>query len=673
LNVSYSLETDSINNNFIFKKNEQEGQFDFEFELKNDSTGEFVNTGIIINDNDSVHSVENIEKGKLYEFNYISNGYYKYNDERDGYPFRILGPRFNSYVATGYEIEPYSDRRTILILVDRTLSPDLETELNQLRKDLLTEGWGVRIREVDRMKKFENDPFVRVEEVLKLYFLSINEHFIESPNLDTEYIFIIGNTPKIYSGAHAPDDREDHIGAWASDGLFSMNNEFILSFNLKKNNSQMSVFTRNNYKINHLYYPNNYYPQSVDLMIGSLDLSDLTSFEETEVELLRRYLNKNHKYRTGQIPIRRRGLIDDNLPAWSNEDAPASSGWRNFNAMFGPDSIDEADYFTTLENESYLASYACGVGEPFDSLAGVGTSDDFANRRVNTVFTMLYGDYIGDWDSPNNFLRASLASEPSILNVAWVGHPHWFFHHMSVGYPIGYSTRLTMNNEHYDSMEYFPVDSHGTIIFEGDPIAMDPYRNGVHMAMLGDPTLTMYPISEEGKVANLEANKINDFTVQLSWAVPDDKVHYYDVFRTTHEFGPFEKVNEEPITTGNLTDVFHYTGDVWYMVRERVLEYSPTASFWKHLRGEIVQTKVTTAVEVTDTDEIKIYPNPTDNFINIETDLRLDNIEILNTEGKLMFTADKKRIDISELSSGLYYLVFKSEKQVIAKTFTIVK
>jgi len=244
---------------------------------------------------------------------------------------------------------------------------------------------------------------------------------------------------------------------------------------------------------------------------------------------------------------------------------------------------------------------------------------------------------------------------------------------MSVGYPIGYSTRLTMNNEHYDSMEYFPVDSHGTIIFEGDPIAMDPYRNGVHMAMLGDPTLTMYPISEEGKVANLEANKINDFTVQLSWAVPEDKAHYYDVFRTTHEFGPFEKVNDEPITTGNLTDVFHYTGDVWYMVRERVLEYSPTASFWKHLRGEIVQTQVTTSVEITDSDEIKIYPNPTEDFINIETDLRIDNIEILNTEGKLMFTANKKRIDISELSSGLYYLVFKSEKQVIAKTFTIVR
>jgi hypothetical protein len=660
------IEIDSINSRIYFKEKGREDKIKLFSEIKNDTTNIFefklLDSGYY----------EDIERNRLYEFNFPSFGAYDYIEEETGVIREIIYSKSNTYSAVGYELEPYTDRRTILILIDRTLTDELQNELDQLRNDLLTEGWGVRIREVDRMVEYEQFPFIRIEDVLELYIGGLKNHLRNNPNLNTEAIFTIGKTPKFYSGKFAPDNNPDHLGAWPSDGLLGLNNNFI-SNNRVIENSNSSNFERNNYKSNFLYFNLNEFSDDIVRMIGSLDLSDLPSFDETEVELLSRYLNKNHKYRTGQIPIRRRGLIDDNLPAWKNLDAPATSGWRNFNAMFGPDSIDEADYFTTLENESYLASYACGVGEPFDSLSGVGTSDDFANRQVNTVFTMLYGDYIGDWDSPNNLLRASLASEPSILNVAWVGHPHWFFHHLSVGYPIGYSTRLSMNNKTYFPVSYFPEDTNGFPILDVPPIPNDPYRNGVHMAMLGDPTLTMYPINEEGKVANLEANKINDYTVQLSWSVPDDKVHYYDVFRTTHEYGPFEKVNDEPITTGNITDEFHYVGDVWYMVRERVLEYSPTASFWKHLRGEIVKTQVTTSVEVTNTDDIQIYPNPTNDFINIESELKFDNVEILNTEGRLMFTADKKRIDISQLSSGLYYLVFKSDRQVIAKIFTVIK
>ncbi|MCB9221184.1 MAG: hypothetical protein H6615_05185 [Ignavibacteria bacterium] len=91
--------------------------------------------------------------------------------------------------------------------------------------------------------------------------------------------------------------------------------------------------------------------------------------------------------------------------------------------MFGPDSISEGDYFSTLAIESYMASYACGKGNHSIHLMVLVVARTFATKQVNTIFTMLYGDYIGDWDSPDNFLRASLASEPSILTAAWVGAP----------------------------------------------------------------------------------------------------------------------------------------------------------------------------------------------------------------------------------------------------------
>ena len=58
------------------------------------------------------------------------------------------------------------------------------------------------------------------------------------------------------------------------------------------------------------------------------------------------------------------------------------------------------------------------------------------------VFNMAFGSYFGDWDNKNNFLRAHLASGQGLTNV-WAAIPNWYFHHMGMGDPIGYSATLT--------------------------------------------------------------------------------------------------------------------------------------------------------------------------------------------------------------------------------------
>lgn len=664
------VELDSIGNNIKLDRKKKGIILDgfYKLHLKNDSSTAF--DEIVKYDDlfDSIYTISNIRKGILYEYRYTSQSNMRYEREKKD-EFMHFFADSHTYLATGMELEPYTDRRTILILVDRTLYPELESEINRLRDDLVSEGWGVRISEVDRML-YEDFSDTRVERILDLYFFGIRDFFSANPDLNTESIFLIGKTPKFYSGCYAPDNQENHIGAWPADGFFSFEDKIIGRMGFVEKCAK-SNFIRNWYGQGEHFFDFNTFPDKVELMIGSLDLSDLPSFEETEVELIRRYLDKNHKYRTGQLPFRRRGLIDDNLEQFKERDVPASSGWRNFNSMFGPDSITEGDYFTTLENESYMASYACGKGQPFDSLDGVGSSKDFATRQVNTIFTMLYGDYIGDWDSPNNFLRASLASEPSILTAAWVGHPHWFFHHLSIGYPIGYSTRLTQNNKIYSPIEHYINDTVA--------IDFDPYKNGSHTAMLGDPTLTMYPL-EASNIVGLLATKLNDYTVRLDWQLPDDnKTHEYDVFRSNNQYGPFEKLNILTNKNGSYTDAFHYTGDVWYMVRERVLEYSPTASFWKHLRGSIVKTEVMTDVKVED-DTIFIYPNPSDEILKVSLPYRGEvDYSIIDATGKtlinnkLFIETNALTIDTSELSSGAYNIIFKFQNQVISKSFSIIR
>ena len=53
---------------------------------------------------------------------------------------------------------------------------------------------------------------------------------------------------------------------------------------------------------------------------------------------------------------------------------------------------------------------------------------------LQSVFTFLFGSYFGDWDSPDNFLRAALASG-TILSNAWSGRPLWSMHYMAMGDP----------------------------------------------------------------------------------------------------------------------------------------------------------------------------------------------------------------------------------------------
>jgi len=80
-----------------------------------------------------------------------------------------------------------------------------------------------------------------------------------------------------------------------------------------------------------------------------------------------------------------------------------------------------------------------------------------------------------------------------------------------------------------------------------------------------------------------------------------------------------------------------------------------------------------TSIENDYEEEIVISPNPTDDFLNIDTELIIDDIEILNIEGELMFTTNEKLIDISQLSSGIYYLVIVSGKQTVTKQFNVVR
>ncbi|MEZ5031590.1 MAG: hypothetical protein R2787_09330 [Saprospiraceae bacterium] len=116
-----------------------------------------------------------------------------------------------------------------------------------------------------------------------------------------------------------------------------------------------------------------------------------------------------------------------------------------------------------------------------------------ASDSLQTVFTMLFGSYFGDWDYPNNFLRAAIASGSTLVST-WGNRPNWIFHHMALGEHTGYAAQVTMNN----SSLYWAGYS----------------RRFVHIGLMGDPTLRMHILPP---VSNLTLTR-DGMQVHLDWA-----------------------------------------------------------------------------------------------------------------------------------------------------------
>ena len=68
---------------------------------------------------------------------------------------------------------------------------------------------------------------------------------------------------------------------------------------------------------------------------------------------------------------------------------------------------------------------------------------------------------------------------------------------------------------------------------------------------------------------------------------------------------------------------------------------------------------------------INVYPNPTNNFVNIDCKHQLW-VEFYNTFGKVVHTSTDRRIDISMLSTGVYFIKLFEENHQLIKTVKII-
>lgn len=486
-----------------------------------------------------------VVKGKLYEYQIQRNG---------------TSSSGVSFVLSGIEVPFIDDPGVVALVIDQSMKS--LSQLDRLRDDLVAEGWEVERIEVDPTSKPET-----VRGKLQELRAKHKERFRAA--------FLLGGVPRAFSGALNPDGHPDHLGAWPSDGYYG-----DLDGTWTDEKDLGGAGTHANAKGDGKFDPTTL-PSDLEIAIGRVDTVGMPAFAPmTASDLLARYLDADHAYRTGQTVIQERAFVADNFGYFSGE-AFARIAYRDGWALYGQDPISGKPFFDALEEEGgYAFVIGDGAGSP-NSASGVGTTGDFVKRKPKAVFLGLFGSYFGDWSYDDDLLRAALLSPGTALATTWIARPANHFHHLAALQTFGDSFVTMVNAKGYDS-------------------GFAATLRSVHLGLLGDPTLRMFVAKAPTALGAAPAPG----SVQLTWSASPDATAGYHVYRRAKSGGPATRLTAAPIMATTYTDSDATTASAVYRVVAVRLRTTGSGTFFEHSPGPTVEAAALAGMGATDDDII---------------------------------------------------------------------
>lgn len=487
-------------------------------------------------------SAANSTQSTLTDTNVVSGLTYEYHLRRSS------NVNAYGYVQVAVEAPATENRGKVLLFVDADIAAPLAPELERLREDLTGDGWQIIEHITDTSATVQ----------------SVKNQIVADFNADpaqVRSVFLLGKIPIPYSGNYAWDGHPEHAGAWPADVYYADVNNSLWS-DASVNNTSPARAANHNVPGDGKFDQNTL-PSPVELQLGRVDFRRLTqgTFGATTVELLRRYLDKNHRWRTGAYTVENKALVDDNF-MYFNGEAFAANGYRNAYPLVGEANVIAADFFNDSNPQSYLMGYGCGSGG-YSSAGGVGNSTNFATDSVNIVFSNLFGSYHGDWDFETNpFMPSALASRGGILTCSWAGRPHHFYQALASGETIGYCMKET-HNAVYNS-GYFP-----SLSGEG----------GIQTALLGDPTLRAHIVAPPANATAISGCG----KVLIEWSPSaDTAVVGYHIYASKNKHGEYTRLNSDPVAGTSFFDEAPVEDTLYYQVRAVKRQTSPGGGIYRN-------------------------------------------------------------------------------------------
>jgi len=453
---------------------------------------------------------------------------------------------FRHFVA-GIDRPPQHRLGQVLLLVDETLERRLAGDLAQLRTNLVGDGWTVRQLAAPRHDDSPAKNRAKVAEVAGL----IAAHRL--PEV-TNVVFLLGHVAVPYSGTRNNDGHFDHLGAWAADAYYG-----YLDKTAWKDEAEAANNRRDDGR-----FDLDFLPGRPDFAVGRVDFAHLPAFRGlSEVELIRRYLAKDFRYRTNDLPAFGRVSAHlGNAAAFLGANVAHSFA----GAAFG---IEPATVFNGLNLRDQVPAdlglhYRYGSDATVhDGVARDFSAAEFANptREVPVVFRNVWFSYASDWlryqsnstsPIPNNWLRASLGWPR--YGLATMGGVWWDFSPLGGGAPL--AGCMTTGWQSQRMIWRF-------------------------QSILGDPTLRLFRVSPPRAV---KAARLGN-TVTLDWEPPAEPVAGYFIYRSADGLDGFSTpLNAEPIPGTSFTDAAEER-NLLYQVRAVKLQTTGSGSFHNLSQG----------------------------------------------------------------------------------------
>ena len=509
------------------------------------------------------------------------------------------------YVVAGVNVPLVEDRGIILLVVDNTIISSLKSELYHYEENLRGDGWSV-IR-CNTLRHGSQTPAA-----LKAW---IKSQYDANPS-KVKALLLFGHLPICMSGYSAPDGHDtrplptdlfyaDMDGNWTDVATFNSNTSYL---NLPGD----GIFDQN-------YLPGN---GKVEIQVGRVDLSGMAAFSSSEIELLRKYLNKDHNWRHGITKAQLKAIAGDSyLPV---ETSCAYS-------LFGSPNVVLDGFYVANSN-----TYTWGID------FGDATGSNYPSYNYKMSFVINFGSHKQKFERDNNPMRAILCLPDYGLTCAWGSRPNWFFHHMGMGQTIGYSAYRTQNNS-YSNSEYTPACHYW-------------FQNAIWNNLMGDPTLRMHIVTPP---SSLSASK-NSGSVVLAWTASPDATNGYHIYRSDSDNGTYARMTTSPVTATTYTDASP-GATVKYMIRALKLEQAATGSYFNLSQGAIIYnpyTSVTDTLAPTAPSKL-IASGYTATSFTLTWSKSLDNIGVsayeIFKDGVSIGTTTSLSLNITGLTTNIYY------------------
>jgi hypothetical protein len=278
---------------------------------------------------------------------------------------------------------PQGARGCVLLLVDRTVARPLERELAQFRADLVGDGWQVARQTVPR----HDDEAWRTQRINPRYIADVNEvksrilAACSAASNELKAVVLIGHVTIPFSGVQREDGHIERNGAWPADSFYGDIDGRWSDAAMDTGTNVMDRVLANvpgDGKLDpwlfndHIDTPSGRH--GVEVAVGRIDFARLPAYQPaSETDLLRRYFDKNHRYRHKELAFDRRSIAGDYF----------LTPFDDYGVVTQHDSFSAASRLAGLEGLEFGNLFADGNSYLFGVLGGFGAPDVRASARPN--------------------------------------------------------------------------------------------------------------------------------------------------------------------------------------------------------------------------------------------------------------------------------------------------